>query len=263
MPEVISDDGTAIAYESSGSGPVVIFVAGATQYRAIDQGSPRIAALLADRFTVVLYDRRGRGESGNTEPYAVMREIEDIEALIDALGGTAMLYAMSSGAVLAIDAAAALPRKITRVICYEPPINAAQSREEAFADLAEMERFKAAGDGAGAMEAFMGYTGASDDDVNGFKSSPAWPAFAAAGTTIAHDYRVLAEATKGDMAARWRGVAQPVLVVNGDSSFPFMAAAAETAAAALPNAQRKTLKGQSHDPAVDVIAPVIAEFFSA
>jgi pimeloyl-ACP methyl ester carboxylesterase len=262
MPQVTSADGTAIGYETHGSGPVVIFVGGAIQYRAVDEDSPRIAALLADRFTVALYDRRGRGESGNTEPYAVMREIEDIEALIDALGGTAMLYAMSSGAVLAIDAAAALPRKITRLVCYEPPINAAQSRDEALTDLAEMERFKAVGDGASALAAFMRYTGASEDDLNGFKSSPAWPPFAAAGTTIAHDYRVLAEATKGDMAARWRGVAQPVLLVNGDLSFPFMAAAADSVADALPNGQRKTLSGQRHDPAVDVIAPVIAEFFA-
>lgn len=262
MPIVTSADGTRIGYETHGSGPLVICVAGATQYRAVDQDTPRLANLLADRFTVLIYDRRGRGESGNTEPYAPMREVEDIEALIDAQGGTAMLYGMSSGAVLALEAAAALPQKVTRVICYEPPINGAQSRDEAFAELAEMEAFKSNGDGAGAMEAFITSVGMPREQIEGFKASPAWSGFAAVGTTIAHDYRVMAEATKGDMKTRWRGIAQPVLVVNGDKSFAFMEAGADAAAAALPNATRKTLQGQGHDPAAEIIAPVMARFFA-
>ena len=263
MPTVTSADGTSIGYETHGSGPLVIFVAGATQYRGVDQESPKLANRLADRFTTIIYDRRGRGESGNTEPYVPMREIEDIEALIDAQGGTAMLYGLSSGAVLALEAAAALPRKVAKVICYEPPVNEGQSRDEAFADLAEMEAFKSRSDGAGALETFMRSVGASDDDVAGFKASPAWAGFAAAGTTIAHDFRVMAEATKGDMVARWRGLSQPVLVVNGDKSWDFMAPGADATAAALPNGTRKTLAGQGHDPAPEIIAPVIADFFSS
>ncbi|AEQ53436.1 alpha/beta fold hydrolase [Pelagibacterium halotolerans] len=262
MPKVKSADGSAIGYETHGTGPLVIVVAGATQYRAVDTDTPKLADILARRFTVVLYDRRGRGGSGNTEPYAVNREIEDIEALIDALGGSAMLYGMSSGAVLALEAAASLPRKVTRVICYEPPINTAQSKDDAFSDLAEMEAYKARGDGAGAMEAFMLSVGTPPEHVEGFKQSPQWAAYAAVGTTIAHDFRILAEATKTDMKARWRGIAQPVLVVNGDQSFDFMAAAADTAAASLPSATRKTLPGQGHGPAPDSVAPVIIEFFS-
>lgn len=226
------------------------------------QDTPKLANRLADRFTVLIYDRRGRGESGNTEPYAPMREIEDIEALIDASGGTAMLYGMSSGAVLALEAAAALPGKITRVLCYEPPINGAQSREEAFADLARMEAFKSRGDGAGAMEAFMASVGTPPEQIEGFKASPVWAGFAAVGTTIAHDFRIMAEATKGDMASRWRGITQPVLVVNGDQSFAFMEAGADAAAAALPNATRKTLPGQGHGPDAAIIAPLMARFFA-
>ncbi|WP_338608296.1 alpha/beta hydrolase [Pelagibacterium nitratireducens] len=262
MPHVTSADGTSIGYETRGTGPLVIIVAGATQYRAVDADTPRLADLLAQRFTSVLYDRRGRGESGNTEPYAVNREIEDIQALIDALGGTAMLFGMSSGAVLALEAAASLPRQVTRVICYEPPINSAQSRDEALADLARMEAFKAHGDGAGAMEDFMLSVGTPPEHVQGFKQSPQWEAYAAVGTTIAHDFRILAEATKTDMKARWRGIAQPVLVVNGDKSFDFMAAAADIAAAALPNAMRKTLPDQGHGPQPEAIAPVITAFFT-
>lgn len=262
MPKIVSADGTSIGYETHGSGPLVILVAGATQYRAIDSGSPKLAGMLSERFTVALYDRRGRGESGNTEPYAVNREIEDVEALIDALGGTAMLYGMSSGAVLALEAAASLPKKITSVICYEPPINTAQSKDEALADLTEMEAYKASGDGAGAMEAFMLSVGTPPEHVEGFKQSPQWADYALVGGTIAHDFRIMAEATKTDMKARWRGIAQPVLVVNGDQSFDFMAPAADTAATSLPNATRKTLPGQGHGPAPEIIAPVIVEFFS-
>ncbi|MCD7058555.1 alpha/beta fold hydrolase [Pelagibacterium xiamenense] len=264
MPTVTSKDGTPIGYETYGSGPAIVVVAGATQYRAVDQASPELAKRLADAgFTVALFDRRGRGESGDTRPYAVMREVEDIEAVIDALGGKASLYGMSSGAVLATEAAAALGAKVERLVCYEPPIDESQSREQAFAELAEMEALQARGDGAGAMETFMSAVGMPEEQLAGFKASPAWPAFAAVGGTIAHDYRVMAEATKGDMNARWAGVTQPALVVNGDASFDFMAAGADRAAAALPNATRKTLAGQGHGPDVDAIAPVLVQFLRA
>lgn len=262
MAQVTSADGTTIGYETHGSGPLLVFVSGATQYRALDHETPGLVPLLAGQFTVVLYDRRGRGESGNTEPYAVMREIEDIEAIIDAEGGTAMLYGMSSGAVLAIEAAAALPKKVSRVVCYEPPVNVEQTKEQAFAELAEMEAFKANGDGAGAMETFMASIGTPPEQIEGFKSTPGWPKFAAVGTTLAHDFRILAETSKNDMAARWRGVSQPVLVINGDASFRFMAAGADAVAAALPNASRKTLPGQGHGPAPEAVAPPIKEFLS-
>src|SRR5690606_23462865 len=132
----------------------LILVAGATQYRAVDNASPKLAGLLADAFTVVLYDRRGRGESGNTRPYAVVREIEDIEALIDAVGAPAFLVGGSSGAVLAIEAAAALPQKIAKIVAYEPPFDPVQSAEEGWAALAEQEAFAEKNDGDGAMVRF-------------------------------------------------------------------------------------------------------------
>ncbi len=262
MPQVTSADGTTIGYETHGSGPLVVFVSGATQYRALDHETPGLVTILAQKFTVLLYDRRGRGESGNTEPYAIAREVEDIEAVINAQGDTAMLYGMSSGALLAIEAAAALPEKVSRVACYEPPVNVDQPREEAFAEVAKMEGFKARGDGAGAMSAFMTSIGTPPEQVEGFKASPAWPAFAAVGTTIAHDMRIVAETSKDDMKARWRGVSQPVLVINGDASFAFMAPGADAVAAALANASRHTLPGQDHGPDPEVIAPVLLDFLS-
>src|SRR5512145_1331912 len=105
MKTVTSRDGTRIAYDQFGQGPVVILVDGALQYRAFDQGMVQLAELLSPYFTVIHYDRRGRGESTDTQPYAVEREIEDIEALVDASGGTAALYGISSGAALAMEAA--------------------------------------------------------------------------------------------------------------------------------------------------------------
>src|SRR5512145_2120721 len=120
MKTVISKDGTRIAFDQSGQGPVVIFVDGALQYRAFDQGMAQLADLLAQHFTVIHYDRRGRGDSTDTQPYAIQREIEDIEALIDEAGGSAYLYGISSGASLAMEAAIELPRKIKKLALYEP-----------------------------------------------------------------------------------------------------------------------------------------------
>src|SRR5687767_1780778 len=104
MPITRSSDGTPIGYESRGTGPAIIFIAGATQYRLVDQTSGTMADVLAGRFTIIQYDRRGRGESGNVSPYAVQREVEDLEALIDVAGGRAGLFGMSSGALLALEA---------------------------------------------------------------------------------------------------------------------------------------------------------------
>jgi pimeloyl-ACP methyl ester carboxylesterase len=97
MLKVISKDGTPIAFERSGSGPALILVDGALCYRAFGP-APQLAALLAQHFTVFTYDRRGRGESGDTAPYAVEREVEDIEALVREAGGSAYVYGISSGA---------------------------------------------------------------------------------------------------------------------------------------------------------------------
>lgn len=262
MAVAISKDGTAIDYQTFGSGPLVIFVAGALQHRAVDPESPKIAALLADSFTSLLYDRRGRGESANTEPYAIDREIEDIEALIDAIGGPAMLYGLSSGAVLALEAASALTGKVVRVVGYEPPIDINRSKDDALAELAMMEGFKSAHDGAGALAAFMASLGASETDVAQFRAGPQWAGFASAGTTLAHDYRIVTAATTGDMGARWRALTQPVLIVDGAQSWPMMAKGADDVAAALFDAQRQTLAGQTHEVTAEAIAPVLRVFFS-
>lgn len=262
MPMVTSADGTSIGYETHGTGPTLILVSGATQYRAVDEASPKLAALLADAFAVVLYDRRGRGESGNATPYAVKREIEDIAALIDAARAPAILAGSSSGAVLAVEAAAALPEKISALICYEPPINIDQTREESDAALRKQEQFAAKGDGEAAMIAFMSDVGMPPEALRGFRASPAWPAFTAVGHTIAHDFRILAEANGNGPPARWQKAKMPALVLNGDRSFAFMASGADWVASGLPDARRKVLKGQDHGPAPEIFSAAIREFLA-
>src|SRR2546423_7841276 len=127
MHVVTSKDGTKIAYEKQGEGPAVILVAGALCAR-LSWSGPQLSKLLAPHFTVYNYDRRGRGDSGDTKPYAVAREVEDLEAVIDAAGGQACVYGISSGAVLAVDAARRLPDKITKLALYEPPCVVDDSR---------------------------------------------------------------------------------------------------------------------------------------
>ena len=262
MAAITSRDGTIIGYDRKGQGPAIIFVAGATQYRAVDRTTPGMADDLADRFTIVNYDRRGRGESTDTAPYAVQREIEDIEALIDVVGGKAGLYGMSSGAVLALEAAAKLPGKVTGVLMYEPPIDPEQSSASAWQQHAEMVALSEKGDADGMMVKFMSGVGMPPDALEGFRRSPAWPAFASVGLTLEHDYRVMAEATDGDRPpARWQDIAVPVLVVNGDASYPFIEPGAAWVAAAVPGARRQVLPGQSHEFDPKVLGPVIAAFF--
>lgn len=132
MNDVQSADGTTIAFDQSGEGPALILVAGALQYRAFDQGTQQLAALLAPHFTVINYDRRGRDESSDTQPFTVEREIEDVEALIDMAGGSAFVYGISSDAALAFEAVLALGGKIKKLAMYEAPYNADQAARQAW-----------------------------------------------------------------------------------------------------------------------------------
>lgn len=263
MPTVTSRDGTHIGYDRRGKGPAIIMVAGATQYRAVDKTTPGMADDLADRFTIINYDRRGRGESGDTAPYAVAREIEDIAALIELAGGQAGLYGMSSGAVLALEAGAALPDRVAGVLLYEPPIDTEQRSTDAWRQHAEMAQLAARGDAEGMMLKFLSEVGMPPEDLDAFRQSPAWGAFASVGLTLEHDYRILAEATDGDHPPRrWQDIAMPVLVVNGDASYPFIDGGAAWIAAAVPGAKRKVLPGQSHEFDPKVLGPELASFFS-
>ena len=132
METIVSKDGTTLAFDRSGQSAPVILVGGALQHRAIDPRTDQLAALLASHFTVFHYDRRGRGESGDTAPYAVEREVEDLDALIQAAGGSACVFGMSSGGVLALQAARRLA--VAKLAMYEPPLIVDDSRPPVPAD---------------------------------------------------------------------------------------------------------------------------------
>lgn len=263
MPEVISKDGTAIGYDIAGHGPLVILIAGATQHRGIDRTRmPSLQAQLARNFSVINYDRRGRGASGDTKPYAVAREIEDISALMTAHGGEARLIGVSSGAVLALEAAATMPRVVKSLALYEPPIDPALSAAHYQREHQAMAALAAEGRAGEMMRRFLLGVGMNAEVLTGFEADPVWPIYAAAGLTLEHDFRLIAEARQGDAPPEhWQNAIMPALVMDGDKSFPFIAAGADWVASSLHNAERVTLADQGHEFDPGLLAPLLTVFF--
>ena len=265
MKTVTSKDGTTIAFDQSGAGPVVILVDGALQYRAFDQGMNQLADLLSPHFTVIHYDRRGRGDStDNTKGLsnALAREIEDIEALIDEIGGTAFLYGISSGAALAMEAAIALPNKVRKLAMYEAPFNDDESAQQVWRKyVKQLKELLDQGRHGDAVGLFMMLVGASPEDVEGIKQTPMWPLWEAVGPTLAYDHIAdlgEAAAVPVERAAR---VTVPTLVMDGSESFPFMHITAKKLTTVIPGSQHRTVEGQTHEVAAEALAPVLIEFF--
>ena len=267
MKTVTSKDGTTIAYDQWGAGPVVILVDGALQYRAFDQGMVQLAELLAPHFTVIHYDRRGRGDStDNTDRYsnALEREIEDIEAIIDEAGGSASLYGISSGAALAMEAAMNLKGKISKLAMYEPPYNDDEQARQAWRQYTQqLSEMLAADRKRDAVALFMMLVGAPPDQVEGMRQHPLWPMWESVAPTLAYDHIAdLGEdaSVPTDRAAQ---VSAPTLIMTGTASFPFMHTTAVTLANAMSNGQHRTLEGQTHEVSAEALAPVLIEFFKA
>jgi pimeloyl-ACP methyl ester carboxylesterase len=264
MATVTAADGTKISYDSVGDGPPLIVVAGATQYRAVDQTTPELQRLIAEGgYTVVNYDRRGRGESGDTPPYAPEREFEDLQALVAAAGDEAAVFGMSSGAVLAIEAAAR-GVSMSQLVMYEPPCLLDRDGPEPIDDYLEtLDGFTDAGKPGDAMAYFLEVVGEMPPEaIQQFRASPAWPAFEAVGHTIAYDGRIMDPFSKGEPIppGRWAAATQPTLVIAGGDSPEWMQRAAGKVAETLPTGELRTLPGQTHqfDPAV--LAPAMLEF---
>jgi Alpha/beta hydrolase family len=261
MSRVMSRDGTPIAFDRQGDGPAVILIGGglvdpATGRAGRWENAP-LASELATRFTVYNYDRRGRAESGDTLPYAVEREIEDLDALIAEAGGSAHLHGVSSGGALALEAAAA-GLAVDKVSVYELPylIGEEASRmwrqyvEELNAALAEDRR-------ADAVELFMRVAGSPDEVIAAAKASPMWPGLEAIAHTLAYDAAVLGD--EHPPTAMLAKVTQPVLVLTSGSS-DFFEQAADATAAAIPHAERKVLEGLTHVADPKVLTPVLERF---
>jgi pimeloyl-ACP methyl ester carboxylesterase len=263
MHTVTSHDGTTIAYDKQGEGPAVIVVDGALSVHS-SGGKSELAKLLAPHLTVYGYDRRGRGGSGDTLPYAVDREIEDIEALVDHAGGSAFLYGHSSGASLAMLASMKLGVKVGKLAMYEAPYNDDQEAQRTWAQylsgLAE-----ALGDGrrGDAVALFMQLVGTPAEQVDAMRAAPFWPGMEAIAPTLAYDHAAIqgpANSVPTDVAAR---VSVPALVIAGDAGIPFMPGTARTLSQAMPHGQLRILEGQTHEVSAAVLAPVLAEFFAS
>jgi pimeloyl-ACP methyl ester carboxylesterase len=254
MSTVTSRDGTAIAYEREGSGPAVILVGG-----GLDDGAENapLASELAGDFTAYNYARRGRGASGDTQPYGVEREIEDIEALIAEAGGRAQVYGVSSGGMFAIEAAlAGLP--IDRVAVYDVPYDTSAEAPQRF-DQYRVELGAALREGrrGDAVELFMRLAGSPDEQIAGARGSPYWPGLEALGETLAYDAALYGPPPLDRLTT----LEQPTLVATGGES-GFFTAAADAVAASLPNAERVTLAGQGHVVDPKTMAAELRRFFA-
>ena len=222
MQTVTSKDGTKIAFDKVGSGPAVILVNGAMAYRAFDPSMAQLAELLGQHFTVYNYDRRGRGDSGDTQPFAREREIEDLQALVEDAGGKAMVFGISSGAVVSLDAAAVTPG-ITKVGVYEPALIVDDSRQPVPADYTEhLTTLAAEGKRNEAIEYFLTQAvGIPSEYVGGMKQDQAnWSGLTSVAHTIAYDAAFVGNVMQGKPLPtdRWVKVTLPVLVAEGGAS---------------------------------------------
>jgi pimeloyl-ACP methyl ester carboxylesterase len=254
---VTSKDGTKIASDRTGRGPVLILVSGALSDRRLLAGNPLIPKL-AEYFTVYSYDRRGRGESTNTKPYAVEREIEDIDALIAHAGQPVYLFGTSSGGALSMRAAAALgPTKVTKLAVYEvpygqePAVHAKQKQ-----GVAKAIETGTPGDAA---EVFLTSIGTPPDALKKLKASPQWDAMRQMDFTLNYDYAILGDGAIPTDAID--SISVPTLVMTGEHAMPFMNTSADAIARQLRSSKRKTLAGQTHQVQADVVIPELVAFF--
>lgn len=276
MKTVISKDGTTIAYDQVGTGFPLLLVTGALGVRS---GSMQdgFVNLLKDHFTVINYDRRGRGDSGDTAPYAPEREIEDIEALIDAVGGESYLYGVSSGAILALEAAAKLPTKVKKLAMYEPPFIIDDRRPPLPSDYVEQLNKATAENRRGdAVNIFMTQAllipqefvdmmrnapppeGTFASDVK----PPDWSDMEKVSHTLAYDGEIVREYLVGGPlpAGHWNAFTGKGVVIVGGNSEPFFHDGAKALASDVPNITYQTLEGQDHAVSPSALAPALVAF---
>jgi pimeloyl-ACP methyl ester carboxylesterase len=255
---VTSADGTTIAFETAGKGPALVLVGGAFCDRTAQASGTPLAALLAHRFTVFSYDRRGRGDSEDTPPYAIEREIEDLSAVVTAAGGSAFVFGNSSGGLLALDAAVhglAIPR----LACYEPPVILDPARASAFAELAkQLDEAAAGGRRAEAVELY--FTRVMQMPAPGvaqMQRSPMWPGLEALAHTLGYDLRITARGPA--RLAQLPAVRSATTVLTGGASPPWTREAIQTLASAIPGARMRTLEAQTHAVDPRALAQSLAE----
>jgi pimeloyl-ACP methyl ester carboxylesterase len=257
---VISKDGTPIAYEKLGSGTPLILVDGALCSRSFGP-MPKFASLLSENFTVVMYDRRGRGESADSMPYSPEREVEDIEALVNEAGGSAYIFGISSGAALALRAA---EKKIgiTKLALYEPPFVYDKTNDPPpLNHESKLKELLAAGNRSGAVKYFMtGMVGMPSIASFVMQLMPMWKKLKAVAHTLPYDAAVM-----GDFSvpiARIASVTIPTFIAGGGKSSETLRHAVHLVADALPNGTLKIMESENHNVAASVLVPVLTDFFT-
>jgi pimeloyl-ACP methyl ester carboxylesterase len=255
MEYVTSSDGTAIAYEKVGQGPPLILVGGALNDHTAPAAGVPLAKHLAASFTVYSYDRRGRGGSGNTQPYAVGREVEDIAALIQTAGGAAYAYGISSGGALALEAARS-GLAVKKLAMYEPPFVGAVQGDEY---KARLETLLAEDRRSEAVTLFLRTIGVPGFFRGALRLTPIWRKLKRLAPTLVYDAIVMGDGevpSTGQLAA----VSIPTLVLTGASEQ--MQETARALVSSLPNARRQVLEGQTHNVKASALAPALTSFFS-
>jgi pimeloyl-ACP methyl ester carboxylesterase len=255
MEKITSADGTTLAFDQLGEGPPLVLVAGASCDRSVD--AP-LATALAEHFTVLNYDRRGRGDSDDTLPFAVQREVEDLDVVLAAAGGSATVVGLSSGAALAAEAAAS-GLAIDALVMWEPPFSVDDDGVRAakrYAD--DLTELLDAGHRGDALELFMRHVGLPDEMIAGIRQSPYWELGERIAPTLAYDAAVLGDTRIP--VERYSSIDVPTLVLAGSASADVLRAAAVEVAAAIPGARHDVLDGQDHNVAGAALAPAVARF---
>lgn len=261
MNKVISQDGTTIAYDKMGEGPAVILVDGALCYRAFGP-STVIAKLLARKFTVYTYDRRGRGDSGDTQPYTIEKEIEDLEVLINEAGGSAYLFGQSSGAALGLEAAVKL-KGIKKLAMYEAPFfidNSHAPLSDTY--LSHIKELIAQDRRGEAVKLFMRTVDVPKFFLLLMPLMPMWGKLKGVAHTLPYDFTITLDNQKGRPFSpkKWEKVKIPILVMNGGKSPAWMRNGMKSLAGVL-EATYKELEGQTHNVKAEVLVPELEKFF--
>jgi pimeloyl-ACP methyl ester carboxylesterase len=258
MEKVTSKDGTIIAYDKTGNGPALILVLGALNSR---KSGAKLAKLLAARFTVISYDRRGRGNSTDTLPYSPQREVEDIAALIGVDGEPVNLYGHSSGAALTLEAAINLGKNIRKLAIYEVPFTLDDNTRKAANEYYKILKVLLAdGRKDDAVALFVQSVGVSEKQIQAMMRLPMWKGLVKLAPTLAYDSEVLGEG-HALPASRLSHITIPTLVMHGGAGAPFMRDAAKAVCEAIPLAQLRTVADQTHGVSPKALAPVLEEFF--
>lgn len=260
MNTIQSKDGTTLAYDVYGSGPALLLITGATCFRSFE---PVLydATTFAEQFTVYHYDRRGRGDSGNTLPYDPQREVEDIEAMIDAAGGSAFLYGHSSGAILALEAAIQLGEKVKKLVLYDASYVHNQTEQQEFRTLSQgLYTLLDNGNYDEAIRLFLQDIGIPQEVLIDMQQSPQWPIMTALAPTLAYDTQLALNLPPLERASH---LTTPTQIIIGENNPESIHEVARQLSGVIANATFIKLADQDHMPDPNVVLPVLSRFLKA